>query len=163
MVSTGEAQFAQSECEICEGSCYRDSLHRLSPLAVLIDRMEWPHTHGRIKLVEGVNRPWIARLSNKCPITAEDPSYWFYGDTRSTALRQAVAACLEEDAPSDELADDPLASLLDSLPPWTPWNEIVLRRDQLHIYVYIGKHFGGHGLAEALYNMIRLTKEATDA
>lgn len=156
------ADIQKSECEICGGSCYRESLHSLSPLAVLIDRMEWPHTHGRIELVKGVNRPWIAQLeNNRSPRTAADTSYWFDGDTRSIALRKAVAVCLEEETPDDDLSDDPLASLLDSLSERDPFNRIVLRRDQLHIYVYIGKHYGGHGLAEALFNMMRLTEEAS--
>lgn len=149
----------QSKCEVCEGECYRDSLHRLSPLAVLIDRMEWPHTHGRVTLRQDSHARWVAELENpRSPRIANDTSYWRYGDTRSEALRKAVALSLEEDV-TEESDDDPLAELLDSLPIWSPWDRIVLRRDQLHIYVYIGKHYGGHGLAEALYNMIRLTKE----
>jgi hypothetical protein len=96
------------------------------------------------------------RLRKAISRTAADTSYWRYGNSRSEALRQAVALSLEEDVPDDDLSEDPLASLLDALPEWHPFDRIVLRRDQLHIYVYIGKHFGGHGLAEALYNMIRL-------
>lgn len=149
-------EFVQNECEICEGTCYRESLHSLSPLAVLLDRMEWPHTHGRIEL-RGVvyGKRWVAGIESR------KHRIGFQADTRSTALRAAVSACLEKEVPGDDLGDDPLAVLLDALPSWSPWNRIVLRRDQLHIYVYIGKHFGGHGLAEALYNMIRLT--ASDA
>lgn len=151
---------AQNGCEVCEGCCYRESLHDLSPLAVLIDRMEWPHTHGRIELSEGRNHPWVAALDNpRSPRTAYDTSYCRYGDTRSEALRKVVALSLEEDAPSERLDEDPLAELLDALPSWSPWGRVVLRRDQLHIYVYVGgRHYGGHGLAEALYNAIRLTR-----
>lgn len=145
----------QNKCDVCEGSCYRESLHDLSPLAVLIDRMEWPHTHGRIALrTEVQGKGWVAGLESR------KHRVGFRSDTRSAALRAAVSACLEEDAPTDDLADDPLAALLDALPRWSPWERVVLRRDQLHIYVYVGsKHYGGHGLAEALYNMIRLTRE----
>jgi hypothetical protein len=150
---TGE--FTRSSCEICEEGCYRESLHRLSPLAVLLDRMEWPHTHGRIELRKGTRAPWVAQLENrKSPRIADDTSFWFAGDTRSTALRTAVTVCLEDDVQSDDLRDDPLAVRLDALPEWPPWDRIVLRRDQLHIYVYTGSHTGGHGLAEALYNTI---------
>ncbi len=155
----------KSECEICEDGCYRASLHSVSPLAVLLDRMAWPHTHGRIELSDkGGGHPWIAVLENRnSPRTAGDTSWWFEGNTRSEALSKAVATCLEEEVSFKGVNSDPLASLLDSLPSRSPWNRIVLRRDQLHIYVYIGRHFGGHGLAEALYNMISITKEATNA
>lgn len=150
-----DQELKRSECEICEDGCYRESLHRVSPLAVLIDRMEWPKTHGRISLrAEVQGKGWVAGIESR------KDNVGFRADTRSAALRAAVSVCLEEEAPSDDLESDPLAALFDALPRWPPWNRIVLRRDQLHIYVYVGsKHYGGHGLAEALYNMIRLTKE----
>lgn len=146
----------RNECDVCPEGCFRESLHFLSPLAVLMDELEWPTTHGRIELELHACELFSAE------ITGSKDRAFLTADSRSGAIVRSCGYLLGREMATYELDSDVLAQRLDALPRWSPWSRIVMRRDQLHIYTHIGRQFGGHGLAESLYNMIRLTYEEAD-